>query len=78
MAMHSGQDLSNFSLFCPLLDPKRGQLLYLKHSESPSPKRLQIAKWFLRISRLKEKLTDDNDDDNTTNDGRIEMAIFLG
>jgi len=27
------EDLSNFSLFCPLL----GQPLYLKKSESPSP-----------------------------------------
>jgi len=47
ISMHSGQrfmrrrffkDLSKFSLFCPLLGPKRGQPLYLNKSESPSPK----------------------------------------
>jgi len=32
------EDLSKFSLFCPLLGPKRGQPLYLNKSEYPSPK----------------------------------------
>jgi len=31
------EDLSKFSLFCPLLDPKRVQTLYLNKSELPSP-----------------------------------------
>jgi len=30
--------LSNISLFCPLLGPKRDQILYLNKSESPSLK----------------------------------------
>jgi len=58
------EDLSNFSLFCPLLGVKRGQSLYLNKSESPSPKHfsyqdwLKLAYWFLRRSRLKEKIDD--------------------
>jgi len=31
------EDLSKFSLFCPLLGPKRSQPFYLTISESPSP-----------------------------------------
>jgi len=31
------QDLSKFSLLCPLLGPKMGQPLYLNKSESPPP-----------------------------------------
>jgi len=48
------QDLSRFSLFCPLLGPKRRQPLYLNKSESSSSKHvscqvwLKLAKWFLR------------------------------
>jgi len=30
------KDLSKFSLFCPLLGPKRGQPLDMNKSESPS------------------------------------------
>jgi len=32
------EDLSKFSLYCPLLAPKMGQPHYLNKSESPSPK----------------------------------------
>jgi len=68
------EDLSKFSLFCPLLGPKRGQPLYLNKSESPSPKNvsyqvwLKLAKWFLR-SRLKETV-----DTGRTTDGHCAMA----
>jgi len=34
------EDLTKFSLFWPLLGPKRRQLLYLNKSESPSPNHL--------------------------------------
>jgi len=56
------EDLSKLSLLCPLLGPKRGQPLYLNKSDSPSSKHvsyqlwLKLAKWFLRRSRLKEKV----------------------
>jgi len=56
------EDLTKYSVFCPLLGPKRGQPLYLKKSESPSPNHvscqvwLKLAKWFVRRSRLKEKV----------------------
>jgi len=52
------EDLSKYFLFCPLLDPKRGQPLYLNKSESPYPKHvsckvwLKLAQWFLRIRLL--------------------------
>jgi len=39
------EDLSKLSLFCPLLDPKRGQPLYLNKSESPSSKNIFPAKF---------------------------------
>jgi len=53
------QDLSKFSLICPLLGPKRGHTLYLNTSESPSSKHvscqvwLKLAYWFLGRSRLR-------------------------
>jgi len=56
------EHLTKFSLFCPLLEPKGGQPLYLNKFESPSPKHvshqvwLKLAKWFLRRIRLKEKV----------------------
>jgi len=52
------KDLSKFSL----LGPKRGQPLHLNNSASPFPKHvshqvfLKLTKWFLRRSRLKEKV----------------------
>jgi len=55
------EDLTKFSLFCPLLGPKGGQPLYLNKSEFPYAKHvsyqvwLKLAMWFLRRSRLKEK-----------------------
>jgi len=66
------EDLLTFSLFCPLL----GQPLYLNRSESPTPNHvshqlwLKLAKWFVRRSRLKEKVnrrTDEQMDGWRTN-----------
>jgi len=37
------EDLPNFSLFCLLLGPKRGQPLYLNKSESLSPKHVSTT-----------------------------------
>jgi len=37
--------LSKLSLFCPLLDAKRGQPLYLNKSVSPSPKHVSYQVW---------------------------------
>jgi len=81
ISMHSDQwfmrrflKMIKISLFGPLLGPKRGQPLYLNKSESPSLKHdsfqvwLKLAKWFLRRSRLKEKLTG-------ADDGRIVLSI---
>jgi len=39
------QDLSKFSLFCPLMDPKSRQPLYLNKSESPSSKHVSCQVW---------------------------------
>jgi len=39
------EDLSKFSLFCPLLGSKMGQPLYLNKSESPSPKHVSCQVW---------------------------------
>jgi len=39
------EDLSKFSLFCPLLGPKGGQPLYMNKSESPSPKHVSYQVW---------------------------------
>jgi len=70
--------LSKFPYFCPLLNPKRGQSLYLNKSESPSSKHvshlvwLKLAKWFLRRSRLKEKV---NRRIDRTDARQIAMAI---
>jgi len=56
---------SNFTPFCPLLDPNRCQPLDLCKFESPFPKVasyqiwLKSIQWFWRRSRLKEKFTDD-------------------
>jgi len=69
------ENLTKFSLFCPLLRPKRGQPLYLNKSESPSQNHisnqvwLKLAKWFVRRSRLKEKVN------RRTDAGGIAMAI---
>jgi len=62
ISKHSGQwfmrrrFLLTFSLFCPLLGSKRGQLLYLNKTESPSmfPHQiwLKLAMWFVRRSFL--------------------------
>jgi len=66
------QDSSKFSLFCLLFGPKSGQPLYLNKCEFPSPKHvscqvwLKLAHWFLKRSRLKEKV----DTGRTTDDGR--------
>jgi len=66
------EDLSTFSL----LGPKRGQPLYLNKYESPSFRHvfcqvwLKLAKWFLRRSRLKEKV----DAGRRTDDGHCAMA----
>jgi len=69
--------LSKFSLFCPLLGPKRSQPHYLNKSESPSPKHisyqlwLKLVYWLLRRSRLKEKV----DAGRTTDDRRSRHGI---
>jgi len=39
------EDLSKFSLFCPLLGPKRGQPIYLNISESSSPRHIFCQVW---------------------------------
>jgi len=68
------EDLTKFSL----LGPKRGQPLYLNKSEYPSPKHvshqvwLKLAKWFVRRSRLKEKVNRRTDGRTP---GKIAMAI---
>jgi len=70
------EDLSKFSLFYPLLGPKRGHPFYLNISESPSPKHvfyqvwLKLANWFVRRSHLKEKV-----DERRTDGGRSVMAF---
>jgi len=57
--------LSKFPVFCPLNGPLSTKPLDLYKSESPSPKNgsyqvwLKLAWWFLRRSRLKEKLMPD-------------------
>jgi len=72
IAMHSGQwfmrrFIKIFLILPLILSPKSGQPLYLNKSESPSPKHdsyqvwLKLTQWFLRRSRLKGKLTDDDD-----------------
>jgi len=69
------EDLTKFSLFCPLLGPKRGQPLYLNKSESSSPQScfpprlVELARWFLRRSRLKKKV-------HRRTDGQIAIAIY--
>jgi len=39
------EDLLKFSLFSPLLGPKRCQPLYLNKYESPSPKHVSYQVW---------------------------------
>jgi len=67
------EDLTKVSLFCPLLGPKRVQPLYLNKSESPSLNHayhqvwLKLAEWFVRRSRLNEKV-------NRRTDGRTDAG----
>jgi len=73
------EDFSRFIkivLTLPLLGQKRGQPLYLNKFESRSPKHvscqvwLKLAQWFLRRSRLKEKV------DAGRTDGRTDAAPY--
>jgi len=45
------EDLTKFSLFCPLLGPKRGQSVYLNKPKSPSPNHVSHQVW-LKLAKV--------------------------
>jgi len=70
------EDLSKFSLFFPLLGPKRGQPLYLNKSESPSPEACFLPSLVeIGLVVLEKKLTPDG---RTTRQGISSRGLRPG